>query len=372
MQVIPQAKALPDPVLSYTYYLEQVQTRVGPQRQRFALSQMFPWFGKRRLRGDMAAKAAEAAWFDLQSQRLRLFYKVSALYHDYCYLKQSIDATRENFELLKGLEAVARQRYRSGQALTSVVQAQVELGKLEDRLRSLESLRPALAAKLNALLNRDLNALLPWPALPAEALPKLDAEAVRATVRGRNPELARLLRLADKEKLSAELARKSNYPDFTFGVSVIDTEGAAMPNVSGSGRDPVMATIAINVPIWRSKYNARKREALLRRNALLDQRQDRRNGLEGDMALALHNYEDAGRKVALYNDTLVPKAKQSLAVAQQAFQTGKEAFTTVIDAQRLLLEFRLAAAKARADQGRSFAEIQMLMGAGALPEQPQP
>jgi outer membrane protein TolC len=372
MKVIPQAKTLPDPMFSYTYYLQQVETRVGPQRQRFALSQMFPWFGKLRLRGDVAAKAAEAAWLDLQSQRLRLLYKVSMLYHDYCYLKQAIDVTQENFELLKSLEAVARQRYRTGQAMTSVVQAQVELGKLEDRLRSLNGLRPALAAKLNAALNRDRDAQLPWPSMPTAELPKLDARAVRAEVRGQNPELAKLLTMAEKQKLAAALAHKNNYPDITLGVSIIDTGGASMPNVSESGKDPVMATLAINVPVWGGKYRAQEREALLRRGAFLDQRQDMSNSLEADTSLALYHYEDAARKIGLYNDTLVPKAKQSLAVAQQAFQAGKAEFLSVIDAQRMLLEFRLSVAKARADQGKRFAELQMLTGASLLPDQPQP
>jgi len=44
------AGRLPDPRFSYTYYMEEVETRVGPRRQSFALSQMLPWFGKLSLR----------------------------------------------------------------------------------------------------------------------------------------------------------------------------------------------------------------------------------------------------------------------------------------------------------------------------------
>jgi outer membrane protein TolC len=156
-----------------------------------------------------------------------------------------------------------------------------------------------------------------------------------------------------------------------LGISVIDTGGAAMSSVSDSGKDPIMATVAINLPIWRSKYRAQEREALLRRSALLDQREDKGNGLEGDAALALYHYQDAARKIGLYGNTLLPKAEQSLAVAQQAFEAGKTDFMTVIDAQRVLLEFRLAVAKAQADQGKRFAELQMLTGAGLLQGDPE-
>ncbi len=371
MEMIPQARSLSDPRFSYTYYIQEVETRVGPQRQSFSLSQMFPWFGKLKLRGDAAAKAAEAAWLDLQNQRLQLLYKVSLLYQDYCYLKQAREVTQENFELLKSLEAVARERYRTGQALTALMQAQVELGKLEDRLRSLDGLRPALSAKLNAALNRESAEVLPWPTAPAPDLPVLDPQTVRADVRGGNPELARLGTLAEKEEIAAELARRDGYPDLTVGVTMIDTGGARMPNTDGSGKDPVMATVAINLPIWRGKYQAAQREALFRESALREQREEKGNDLQADAALALYYYEDAARRVKLYRDTLLPKAKQSFEVAQQAFQTGKADFLSVIDAQRILLEFRLEVAKATADQGKRFAELQMLTGAGALHTAPQ-
>jgi outer membrane protein TolC len=367
MERIPQVTSLADPKFTYTYYVQHVETRVGPQRQSFSLAQMFPWFGKLRLRGDMAAKGAEAAWQELQAQRLQLLYRVSVLYHDYAYLREATQITQENFELLKALEAVARQRYRTGQALTAVVQAQVELGKLEDRLRSLHGLRPALSTKLSTTLDRKSRELLPWPAPSAKDMPVLDAETVRADVWNRNPELARLSAMVEQQGLAVELARKDGYPDVTLGLTVVETGPAAMSGVSESGKDPIMAMVAINVPIWRDKYRAEQREAMLRRGAFADQREEKRNGLEADAALALYYYEDAARKSSLYGDTLLPKAEQSLGVAQQAFEGGKAEFLTVVDAQRVLLEFRLALAKARADQGKRYAELQMLTGASALP-----
>ena len=371
LERVPQARALPDPKLSYTYYIQEVETRVGPQRQKFGLAQTFPWFGKLRLRGDAAAEAAEAAWLDFQNQRLRLFYRVSVLYYDYYYLKQAIDVTQENFDLLRSLEAVARERYRTGQALTAVTQAQVELGKLEDRTRSLNKYRPALAAKLNAALNRTHDAPVPWPTVIPETPSELDAGDILDRVRRLNPELDRLARLAERERTAAELARKDGYPDITLGLTVIDTDDALMADAADSGKDPVMATIGMNLPIWRGKYRAERREALLRRSAWLEQKEARENGLEAEAKLALYHCEDAAQKIRLYRDTLIPKAKQSLGVAQQAFQAGKADFLTLIDAQRVLLEFELAHEQARVERGKRYAELQMLTGAGALREQPE-
>lgn len=332
---------------------------------------MFPWFGTRRLRGEAAAKAAEAAWFELQNERLKLFYHLSVSYYDYYYLKQATDVTQENFNLLKSLEEVARERYRTGEALTAVMQAQVELGKLEDRLRSLQELRPALAAKMNAALSRDRHTPIPWPVQLPGPLPELDADAVLAETQARNPELGRLTTLAAKERIGIDLADKRAYPDITLGVNVVDTEDALMPGTPDSGKDPIMATLSLNLPIWQGKTRAERRAAQLRRTAAVARRQDRANTLQADATLALSHYQDAGRKLNLYRDTLIPRTRQSLEVARQAFQAAKADFSTLIEAQRALLDFQLAVAQARAEQGRRYAELQMLTGATMPSEQPQ-
>jgi outer membrane protein TolC len=145
-------------------------------------------------------------------------------------------------------------------------------------------------------------------------------------------------------------------------VDYVDTDDALNPELADSGKDPVMAMVSINVPIWHGKYRAAEREARLRMTAVENSREDTGRRLGADLALALYHFRDAERKVDLYGDTLLPKAEQSLAVAQQGFEAGKTTFISLIDAQRLLLEFQLAERRARADKGQRLAEIEMLTG----------
>jgi hypothetical protein len=51
LEMVSQARTLPAPRFNYGCFIQEVETRVGPQEQRVGLSQMFPWFGKLRLRG---------------------------------------------------------------------------------------------------------------------------------------------------------------------------------------------------------------------------------------------------------------------------------------------------------------------------------
>ena len=43
LENVPQVTTLPDPRLTYGYFLNEVETRVGPQQHRVSVGQMFPW-----------------------------------------------------------------------------------------------------------------------------------------------------------------------------------------------------------------------------------------------------------------------------------------------------------------------------------------
>ena len=71
---------------------------------------------------------------------------------------------------------------------------------------------------------------------------------------------------------------------------------------------------------------------------------------------------DAGRKVTLYRDTLIPKGEQSLRATSAGFEAGQLEFLNVIDAQRVLLEFQLSYERALSNQLARLAQLEMLVG----------
>ncbi len=159
-----QEETLPDPRFTYRNFIREVETRVGPQKQSLGLSQLFPWFGKLALRGNVAAEAAKAARQRYEDEKLKLFFEVKDAFYEYYYLGQAIDVVKENYELLEYLERVARARYKTASAgHPDVIRAQVELGKLEDQLKSLRDLLTPVIARLNAVLNRPTNMKIPLP-----------------------------------------------------------------------------------------------------------------------------------------------------------------------------------------------------------------
>ncbi len=368
---IPQVKTLPDPMISYAYFLREVETRVGPQEQRLGLSQMFPWFGTLRLQGEIAAKQAEAAAAVYQQKKLDLFYKVKTVYYDYFYLHQAIRITRQNMELLTDIEEVAREAYKTGQPLAPLLQLQVELGKLDDRLRTLEAMREPVSAKLSASLSRPSYEVLPWPAAIPDETVSARVDQLTAEMPRYNPSLHRLDLTAQQHATAAELAGKSRWPNFTLGITYTQTADALMDNTPDNGKDPVMASISMNLPIWRGKYNAAEQEAWSRESAARATYRDAYHELSAELAFAVFQLEDADRKIKLYRDTLIPKGEQALNVARQAFEAGKVDFLSMIDAQRMLLEFQLAYEQARTEHAKRVAQIEKLTGHPLAPATPE-
>ncbi len=362
MERVPQAEALPDPNLSYGYYLRSVETRVGAQRHRLGASQMVPWLGKRGLRGDVAAAAAEEKRERFEALKLGLFYRVTEAYAEYYYLGQALSITRENIELLRYWEKLALAKYRVGMGrYPDVIKVQVELGKLDDRERTLEELRGPLVAGLNAALNRPGGAL-PWPKIIAEAQVSVDTRSVIGQLGSTSPELRALDAAVAKEEHAIALARKDFFPDVTFGLQWIDTASRSVDGLGDNGKDAVIGSFSVNLPVWGNKYGAGVREAEARRAAASERRADRERELASGVALALYKFQDAVRKVNLYGNGLVPKGNESLAATFTAYESGEADSLDLLDAQRTLLDFRLAYQRALADQEQRLAESEMLVG----------
>ena len=363
LERIPQVRSLPDPRFTYRYFIRQVETRVGPQRQSFGLAQRFPWFGKLELRGGIALEAANAVRQRYEAEKLKLFYRVQDAYFEYYYWSRAVAITRENRDLVKHFEQVAETRYKTATGkYPDVIRAQVELGVLEDRLRTLLDLRGPIVARLNAALNRPVEAPLP----PAKETPWDELEATDAQVllwlRESNPELRALAYEIAKEELGVALARKEYFPDVTLGVNLIDTDEALMASAIDSGKDPVVAMVSVTLPIWYEKLSAGVREARARHRTAARKKDDRANQLDAQVKLVLYRVREAQRKIDLYGNALIPKAKQSVQVSEAGYRAGSVGFLDLLDAERILLDFQLSLERATANSAQRTAELEMLVG----------
>jgi cobalt-zinc-cadmium efflux system outer membrane protein len=363
LEQVPQAKALADPKFTYSYFIEEVETRTGPQQQKFGIMQVFPWFGKIQARTDVASANAQAAKQRYETTKLKLFRQVKVAFYEFAYLATAIDIAKHNLELLQHFEEVARTKYTTATAIhPDVIRAQVELAKLEDILKSLEQLREPIVAKLNSVLNRPIDAELVWPEKSRPENVPLDRKHIVQVLKRVNPELAELSWEIQAAKSSVELAKKKFYPDIGVGLDWIQTDGAVSPTVKGSGDDPLILMFSMNIPLWQNKYKAAEHQAKANVRKIQEQRTDTENKILSRVFEIIYDIEDSQRKTHLYGDVLVSKAQELVQASETAYKAGTIDFLSLIDAQRMLLKYELEYERAVTDNLQKIAELEMLIG----------
>ena len=354
VEQVPQAKSLPDPKFNYGYFVQEVETKVGPQRQRVGIMQVFPWFGKIEARKDAAAANAKAARKQYEAEKLKLFAEVKDAFYEYAYLASAVEIARENLELIKHFEEVARTKYTAAAVgHPDVIRAQMELAKLEDQLKSLEEMRVPMVARLNSILNRRGFAMLPWPDKEKFEPVKVNRREMTEMLKAKNPELAALDFELQTAKSKVELAKKKFYPDIGVGVDSIQTDG---------GDDAIILMFSLNLPVWRDSYKAAELQARANVRQKAQQKRQAENTIIARAEQTLYDFEDSNRKIKLYGDILIPKAEELLGASETAYKTGTIDFLSLVDAQRMLLKYQLFYERAAANNGQKLAELEMLAG----------
>lgn len=356
------AGALPDPMVRYDATFMDGASGTSPQAHRVGVEQMVPWFGVRGSQRRAAEHEAVAARARYENAVLAAQYEIAVAAHALHLLERSTAITEDNLTLLQRFEQVVLARYRVGAAENAdLLRLQVEMGRLEDRVRQLRDLAVPARARLNALL--DLPVDTPWPrgfALDLDEGGLASIDSLRAVMVRNHPLLRARDAEADASQSQTVLARREGYPDFVLGVmrtfrSADDAMDAPML------ADETMASVALTVPLWRGSIRAQVDAAQSRRSAVLEERRDAENELLAALQQALFAREDARRRVALYRDTLLPKAEESLAASLAGYEVGRTDFSALIDTERTLLEFRLALATAEVELADALALLARLV-----------
>ena len=347
---VPQARSLPDPELGYGYFVQRMDTR-----QQFRLTQMFPWFGTLDLRESAAGEEAAAAALRLEATALRVVAEVRRTYAEYAYVERAVVLVRENRDLVRDLESVVRRRYEAGDTgQADVLRLQMEREALSDRLRSLEDRRRSARAAVNVAAGRPAAAELEPPEdLPRPEVPDLTQRSVEEWLRD-NPELLALGRETRGAREQSRLARNENRPDFMLGVEYMDNPGGM--------DDAWMGMVSVSLPVWRERNRARIDEARARENALREEHAGLALRLEGDLEEAFYRMRDADRQWHLFENELIPRARQSLNVLRAGYRAGREDFLDLLEAQRSVLEQELSRERAAADLFQRVAEWERLTG----------
>ncbi|MFV1977071.1 MAG: TolC family protein [Candidatus Scalindua sp.] len=364
---VPQVRALDDPNFGVTYYGEQGQTRVGELQGGFVASQKIPFYGKLRLRGEVADSEAKAVEEQYNTLERIIIARSKSAFYDLYWVYKSIEVQEENERLLQKFLNVAEVKYASGLVTQQdVLKAQVELSDILNELITLEQMRETAIARVNTLLNRHPETPLGTPEEADIIKLNVSIQELYKKAEHISPELAIVKNLIERDKAAYKLSKKDYYPDFTFSFNynfINDLPTNVMSSPVGEGRDSYAGSVSINIPIFQKrKYDAGVREATARLKSSKRAYRD----VENETLFGVKDFhfrmQTAERLVKLYKGSIIPQAQQSLLAAEIGYQSGRVDFLNLIDSQRILLDFQLAYYRAITDYGINFAELERVVG----------
>ncbi len=360
LEVAPQVKSLPDPQVAFAYFINPVETRVGPQRLRVSASQLFPWFGTLGARENSAIQAAKAKYEIFEEEKSRLFNEVKGLYYNFYFNEKSISIIRENINLLRIINKLVISRVEAGSvSMVDHYRLRMEINDLENQLALLRDNKWVLQNKFRNLLNteEDLDITVPENLWTTDF--HLTRQAALDSVKNGNHQLLELEFRQVALNHREEAARLSGYPQIRLGLDYIVT-GAGENNLTGKDAF-VFPVVGLTIPLYRNKYKAMVNEVAYLETANEYRSEEKSNSLEILFDKAWKDYLDAVRRISLNQDQL-DLSKKSLDLLETEYASGKESFEEILRMERKVLKYNLEFEKAKADKQAAISFLNYLMG----------
>lgn len=337
MQKVSQLNSLPDPTFSFGYFISPVETRVGPQKAKFSLTQMFPWFGTLSAQGNVATLMAEAKYQSFLDARNKLFYQVASAFYPLFEQKEWIKIVQKNVEILEVYKTISNSKFKNGSgSLVDVLRVDILLKESQTDLEILKKKESSLLTTFNKLLNRDaLQEVVIMDDLAMENIPEMYRKDSLLT---ENPLLHSVDLKIKAQELAEEVVIKQGLPKFGIGLDYVLVGERNDVNISDNGKDILMPTVSITLPVFRGKYKAAKKEAQLLQESYIYEKQEISNTLVSLYEMALFEAQRQSELISLYN-TQITESKQVLNLLFKDYGNSGKAFEEVLRVQQQLLKY---------------------------------
>jgi outer membrane protein TolC len=263
-----------------------------------------------------------------------------------------------------GLSAVqafretAKSKFEANQAMQQdVLQADVELARLEQRRIEIDQARHVAIARINTLLHREPQLWLPPPPQRFEISDELpEVGALREQAIEKRPDLAAQAARINAEKNELALACKEFYPDFEL-----------MGRYDTFWTDPAQrgqVGMNMNVPLNQNRRNAAVREAMFRVNKMEAEYDQQVDMVRNEVQTAFARLQASRRSLDLFSEKLLPATNDNVAAANSGYTAGTLDFLRLIQAQREFIDLNEKHQQAIVEYYRNRAELDRVVGAG--------
>ena len=360
---IPQAYALEDPMFSFGIINLPTSFNFNQEdmtMKELAISQKFPFPGKRPLMKEMASKEAEAVSTEVQGKVHQIIKDVKAAYYDLSHNYRTTEVTQRNKRILEDFAKIAETRYAVGEGIQQdVLKAHVEVSKMVDDLLMLTQRKKALEAKLNALLNRSPETPIGEPEEVVFRKFPFTVEELQKMALEMNPTLKGMQKMIEAKEKANALAKKEYYPDFKF-LFAYGLRG----ELNGMKQDNMLTwMVEMNIPIfYKSKQERKVAETKAEILATQAQYRAMKNEVLFMVTDMVSMVQRSERQIDLYKTGIIPQASLQINSAMSAYRVNKADFMTLLDSQMTLYKYELEYHQALTEYEKSIANIGATIG----------
>jgi len=353
-----QSGALEDPMVT----LEVAPLSIGSSTARFGynamISQRLPWPGKLPLEDAVAKAEADADRSDYEATRRELALTASLLYDDYFVAARSLEINEQHVALMRAMRAGAIAQFESGRASAQdPLQAEFELTHMEHDAVILASKRDVTVAQMNELLHRAPELSLPPPAkdlAPPVGPDAADTQRLETEAVERRPDIAAMRQHARAGQARADRASREYLPDFTVSTSYNSMWD--MPEHRW------MVGLSFNLPVQTGRRGGAVDEANAARAKFEADSERMGDAARAQVVVAMKQLEESTHVLHIYEERLLPIARDEVQAARSAFTASQAPFVAVVDAEKNLRTVELEEQVARADHDRRRAELDRALG----------
>ena len=358
---VPGVTRPPDPQLQFgfmNYELPSLRPMETIGMTQLQLMQMVPVAGKLRLAGAVATARADAASTRIADAGLDLRVRTAMSFYDLYAVDGALRVAMETRRLLQDIAVIADRMYQVGEGRQAdVLRANVELARMQEEIVRMQTMRTTMQARLNALLVLPADTPVGAPQLPIFPVSPSTLDSLTGLAERNRPVLLAGAQDVEVANASVELARREIWPDLQLGVQYGQQRGLMGPQRMGS------LMIGAALPIFaKSRQLQMRDEANAMRAMAAADLASMRTETRGAVAESYANVLRARRLADLYRTSVLPQAEASVTSSRAAYRVSAVPFMTLLDAQMTLNRYRQELFTLESDEGKAWAELEMLTG----------
>jgi cobalt-zinc-cadmium efflux system outer membrane protein len=353
-----QLGALPNPEIMFQYFLNPMKYDGVFSQATIGVMQMFPWFGVRQEGRNYASTLADARWQVVEQTRSDIIQNLKASWNALILIHMHRTHFKEHLEWVDGLERLINRRLESGYAARAdLIRLEMERMEIISQINILDTEYLGEQTRFNSYLNRPFSNDVNLPSRHPEYNWSSDRTQTYENALQHNPRARELQVMQRAASIMENRARLEGYPMIGFGAEIMGTNYIMQMEEK---RVPVVARVAIQLPIWRSKYRAIAGQAAAESRRATYEVQDYKRSLQSSVAMAISKYAEADQKVRLYREALLPKTRELTDLLLLDYSGGRARMDEVIDSRRKSVDYVMLLDEAIFEKNLAVVELEIL------------